>query len=245
MKVLKRLSLGMVTFMLIIMANSITANAYWKQNNKGWQYTNGDYYSIGWNIIDGNWYYFDDEGIMETGWINDDEKWYYLNDSGYLDDSKTTTIMPDEMKIIYNIVSIYNDSGIIKYENKGYINEIGLNDTSLYKFSSEDGLGNEFSEYYYDPFNGNVYKLKQGILTLLNTNTVINNSNIQITIIEAVEKVKDYLLMNGKYVPDRIEYDHENVNSYIIHCYDSTDKYIKIDGWYYVDKFTGNVTHMY
>lgn len=245
MKKIKRLSLAMVTFMLIIIANSTTANAYWKQNSKGWQYTKGDYYSTGWDMIDGNWYYFDSDGMMEIGWINDNGKWYYLNNSGSLDDSKTTTIMPDEMQAIYNIVSIYNDSGIITYENKGYINEIGLSNTSLYKFYSEDQLGNKLCEYYYDASNGNVYKLKQGITTLLNTNTIINNSNIQITTIEAVEKVKDYLLMSGKYVPSKIEYDYENTSSYIIHCYDPTDKYITIDGWYYVDKFTGNVTPMY
>ena len=35
----------------------------------------------GW-IQDGNWYYLDGHGAMQTGWIFDDGKWYFLNSSG-------------------------------------------------------------------------------------------------------------------------------------------------------------------
>lgn len=245
MNKVKKLSLVILTILSIQITNSTMANAYWKQNSQGWQFTKGEAYSVGWDKIDGNWYYFDSDGIMETGWINDNNKWYYLNDSGAWEESKTTTVVPNDIQVMYDIINIYNDSGTIKYENKGFINQIGLSDKSLYKFSAEDQVGNNISEYYYDSSNGNVYKIKQGITTLLNSNVTINNTNIQISTIEAVEKVKDYLLANGKYVPSKVEYDHDESNSYVIHCYDTTGEYVTTGGWYYVDNFTGNVTSMF
>lgn len=39
--------------------------------------------AIGWNMIDSNWYYFDDNGVMKTGWIYSSGEWYYCYpDSG-------------------------------------------------------------------------------------------------------------------------------------------------------------------
>ncbi|SFC63999.1 lysozyme [Clostridium uliginosum] len=37
----------------------------------------------GWYEDDSNWYYLNDEGIMQTGWIKDkDGSWYYMNEQG-------------------------------------------------------------------------------------------------------------------------------------------------------------------
>lgn len=36
-----------------------------------------------WRFINGNWYYFDESGAMQTGWLQSKSgKWYYLNPSG-------------------------------------------------------------------------------------------------------------------------------------------------------------------
>jgi len=242
---MKKLHLIMLIFVLITIASPIGVNAAWKQNSQGWWYTKESSYSIGWDKIDGNWYYFDDNGIMETGWINDNSTYYYLNDNGSLDESKTTTVMPDGIQTMYNIINIYNDFGTLKYISKGYINKLELSGTSLYKFYSEDPLGDEISEYYYDSSNGNIYKLEQGIVKLLNTNTIINNTNTSITIIEAVDKVKDYLLANGKYVPSNIKVESDDGSKYVVHCYNDGDSYTSINDCYYVDKYTGNVTSMF
>ena len=69
--------------MTILVATQITgataANAAWKQDSNGWWNTKGNGYSIGWEIIDGQWYYFGQDGYMKTGWIKDGDKWYFLD----------------------------------------------------------------------------------------------------------------------------------------------------------------------
>lgn len=48
----------------------------------GWVYLQGEELCKGWikDVSDGNWYYLNYKGIMETGWFKDkDNKWYYLN----------------------------------------------------------------------------------------------------------------------------------------------------------------------
>lgn len=46
-----------------------------------WQYVEGTTLSTGWKEIEGQWYYFNSEGIMHTGWIKDSElnQWYFLD----------------------------------------------------------------------------------------------------------------------------------------------------------------------
>ncbi|MBN1075345.1 cell wall-binding protein [Clostridium botulinum] len=39
----------------------------------------------GWYEESGNWYYLNDEGVMQTGWVKDkDELWYYMNSNGVM-----------------------------------------------------------------------------------------------------------------------------------------------------------------
>lgn len=48
----------------------------------GWVYLQGEELCKGWikDASDGNWYFLNDKGIMETGWLKDkNNKWYYLN----------------------------------------------------------------------------------------------------------------------------------------------------------------------
>jgi hypothetical protein len=58
------------------------ASAEWKQDSNGWWNAEGSSWSIGWKQIDGEWYYFDNNGYMKTGWIENGSKWYYLYSSG-------------------------------------------------------------------------------------------------------------------------------------------------------------------
>lgn len=94
----------------------VGANAEWKQNSTGWWYTQGNSYSIGWNQIYGQWYYFNSNGYMKTGWLNDGGTWYYLNPNGSM--AANTTIdgyyLAANGKMQDNSTSASNGNGLIK-----------------------------------------------------------------------------------------------------------------------------------
>ena len=60
--------------------------AGWQQDNAGhWLYGNSEGYALtGVQYIDRKFYYFDDQGIMQTGWIQNNTTWYYAMASGVL-----------------------------------------------------------------------------------------------------------------------------------------------------------------
>lgn len=63
----------------------------WKEDGPNWYYGNNDgILQKGWREIGGKWYYFGEHGVMQRGWIQDKGKWYYL----YYDGSRAfdTTI---------------------------------------------------------------------------------------------------------------------------------------------------------
>jgi glucan-binding YG repeat protein len=55
---------------------------HWERDNTGWWYEYADgSYAIGWTMIDGSWYYFNQSGYMLTGWLYDHnyQAWYYFD----------------------------------------------------------------------------------------------------------------------------------------------------------------------
>ena len=56
--------------------------------NKWWyKHSDGSYTTNNWELINGEWYFFDEEGWMKTGWIKSpfSGKWYYLYcDTGFM-----------------------------------------------------------------------------------------------------------------------------------------------------------------
>jgi hypothetical protein len=73
------LTIATTTFMGI---SAVGASAQWRHNNIGWWNSKGNDYSVGWEQVGGNWFYFDGSGYMKTGWLQDGGKWYYLTPNG-------------------------------------------------------------------------------------------------------------------------------------------------------------------
>ncbi|NSB14089.1 leucine-rich repeat domain-containing protein [Clostridium beijerinckii] len=63
----------------VLALNPIGASAAWKSDPRGWWYTEGSSWAIGWRLINSKWYYFDSKGYMAKDTTIDG---YYLNDSG-------------------------------------------------------------------------------------------------------------------------------------------------------------------
>lgn len=78
----RKVLLSVLVAVSVLAIIPIGANAELKRDSKGWWNKEGDSYSVGWKNIEGEWYYFDDNGYMKTGWIQSENKWYYLYDCG-------------------------------------------------------------------------------------------------------------------------------------------------------------------
>ncbi|OAT80911.1 hypothetical protein A6P54_12960 [Bacillus sp. MKU004] len=58
--------------------------------HQGWVKMNGEWYfyndngmrATDWIKDNGQWYFLNDNGVMETGWVKDGGKWYFLDNSG-------------------------------------------------------------------------------------------------------------------------------------------------------------------
>lgn len=82
-KIFNKIMAFSITTLVLCISISTPAHAEWKLNSIGWwnEKSVGNY-SIGWDNISGQWYYFDNNGYMKTGWLNDNGTWYYLNGNG-------------------------------------------------------------------------------------------------------------------------------------------------------------------
>lgn len=64
------------------LCTNVTALAAWQQEEAGWWNSNGieGGYSVGWECLNDQWYYFDQAGWMSSGWQYVDGEWYFLGD---------------------------------------------------------------------------------------------------------------------------------------------------------------------
>ena len=56
----------------------------WVQEEAGWKYYASNKAVSGWKQVDGKWYFFNAEGVMQKWWVKDGNTWYYLNGSGVM-----------------------------------------------------------------------------------------------------------------------------------------------------------------
>ena len=78
--VLKKLLAVALCVITVASLVCMPVSAAWvKNSNNTWSYTQkGEKLSNGWKLIDGKWYFFDENGTMKTGWVKYKGTWYYL-----------------------------------------------------------------------------------------------------------------------------------------------------------------------
>ncbi len=77
-------------------ASSVGGSPGWNVNASGWFYLNDDdtIFTNGWKTIDGQRYYFKENGYMATGWVNTGSvKDTYFDESGVVDPTKTQKLV--------------------------------------------------------------------------------------------------------------------------------------------------------
>lgn len=115
----------------------------WKQKDKQWSYTypDGTICRGGWEYIEGQWYYFNIDGVMQTGWQNIDNQHYYLYPNGQMavgwanidgkwyffhtgehEDETAGTMAPGGWKVIGPYYYYFNEDGSLY---TGWLNQNG------------------------------------------------------------------------------------------------------------------------
>ena len=59
-------------------------NTWAKQDNNWYFYNEEGLLQTGWMSFNNRWYFFDELGIMQTGWLQDEGKWYFLRSNGMM-----------------------------------------------------------------------------------------------------------------------------------------------------------------
>ena len=87
---MKRLIASILSVVTLTAALPLTsvfaANGYWNESEDGWRYLETDTQMVvnRFAHIDGHWYNFDENGIMQVGWYNlpESDVWYYFKSNG-------------------------------------------------------------------------------------------------------------------------------------------------------------------
>lgn len=83
---IKNIMTIIIVTMSVSIINPVSAYATWNKNDQdNWTWSENGMKVVGWKLIEGKWYHFNNDGIMNTGWINDNEKWYHMSESGVMD----------------------------------------------------------------------------------------------------------------------------------------------------------------
>jgi hypothetical protein len=108
--------IAVVTAMIISGLLSITVYAgEWVETaSNSWQYVENSDLATGWKEMEGHWYYFNSDGIMQTGWIKDENnnQWYYLSKNSGVWESKPVMDEITAVHLLENAlirVNLYQD----------------------------------------------------------------------------------------------------------------------------------------
>jgi len=119
---LKKIIVIAIVGMLVSAISPISASGTWlKDSQNNWNWTENGNKTTGWKQVDGTWYHFDVNGIMQTGWVRTaDSKWYYMNADGGM---KTGWLKDTDGKWYFTDISGAMQTGVIEVQGKVYVLE--------------------------------------------------------------------------------------------------------------------------
>lgn len=83
MKMIKKLIMTSLLAISVMGVMPVGASAEWKQDaEKNYTWVENGAKARGWKLIDGEWYNFRSDGVMQVSWIEDNGSWYYLWSNG-------------------------------------------------------------------------------------------------------------------------------------------------------------------
>ncbi|MFW2491752.1 hypothetical protein ACN077_24825 [Clostridium chromiireducens] len=135
---LSRIIVSTLIISLVFILNTLGANAEWRQDSNGWWNSEGNSWSIGWRYINGEWYYFEENGYMAHDTIIDG---YKLDSDGAWIEStqnKLSNSEQDVREIAFNQL----DSQVKKSIKGTWQN------AKLSKITLADGMGNITDKSY-------------------------------------------------------------------------------------------------
>ena len=152
--------------------STIPVHAEWKQDTKGYWYSDGNSWVTGWKQVNNKWYYFEPAtGYMKIdGWLNYNGQWYYLKPTGEMANNETYRGCNFEPNGTWN--QNYN---------------IDSNNTTTNTATTNSSVNNTATSNSYNSSNSNVSNTfdsstnNSGNTTLNNTGSITYNDNSKTT----------------------------------------------------------------
>lgn len=208
-------------------SNGVLAENCWEKIDGKWYYFWDVYMQTGVEYIDGNDYYFNSKGAMQTGWIKDGSNYYYANSNGILVQDCWKKI--DGKWYYFSGITMLSDG---KYDLDG----------DLYYFNSKGAMQtgwirvNAYDDYYYAESSG---KLVTGWKKINNIWYYFDGNGYMATGKEDIGNSLYYFSDSGAMRTGWIK-----INAYGDYYYAGSNgrlyqnKWLKENGkWYYFDKY--------
>ncbi|MBC5710892.1 hypothetical protein [Hungatella hominis] len=121
-------------------ASAVLANGDWNRTEQGVQYLqdNGEPTINSWVEVQGEWYYLNRDGYMDTGWLWDQCLWYYLEPDGHM--------LRNTRKVFHGTSYDFDASGACSQTKEPGVEESALS-PAAYLNESGSIFTNEWADY--------------------------------------------------------------------------------------------------
>lgn len=189
--------------------NYVPASAEWIEVSKNsWNWLENNAKTYGWKEIDMKWYYFGEDGVMETGWQKINEQWYHFDSDGAMStgwfnyngalyymnfrgEMETGTIGIDGQVYTFSA-----DGALISGKETIQVNSKDLNNANTAETDSSE-KSNDKNRIGYVSTNGDLLNIRsEASLSADIIGTIAKNKEVKIT---GVEKDGFYpMILNSK-----------------------------------------------